>query len=46
MKEGRCFYCQQPGHTTANYLKSIIKAISVAKIAVTAIDIRKISGKE
>ena len=46
MKEGRCFYCRQPGHTTANCPKSITKATSVAEIAGTAIDNSEISGKE
>ena len=46
MKEGRCFYYQQPGHTTANYPKSITKEALVAEIAGTAIDNSKILGKE
>ena len=46
MKEGRCFYCRQPGHTTANCPKSITKATSVAEIAGTAIDNSETSGKE
>ena len=38
MKKGRCFYCRQPGHTTANYPKSITKATSVVEIAGIAIN--------
>ena len=46
MKERRCFYCRQPGHTMANCLKSITKATSVMEIAGIAIDNSKILGKE
>ena len=46
MKERKCFYCQQPRHTTANYPKNITKKASVAKIAGTAIDNSKISRKK
>ena len=46
MKERRCFYCQQPGHTIANYPKNIIKVILVVEIIETAIDNSKILGKK
>ena len=46
MKEGRCFYCRQPGHTMAYCPKNITKEALVAEIVGTAIDNSKISGKK
>ena len=46
MKERRCYYCQQPGYTTANWPRNIIKKTLIAEIAGTTINNSKILGKK
>lgn len=46
MKKKRYFYCQQPGHTTSNCLKSIIQIATIAEIVSIVINNNKILEKE